>query len=74
MDVQSLLVVCSVWRGPTQSSRVNSANITGTDSCIDRCTKHDVAAKVAGLGPYRQTLYINSKSGDEKVDTESKKI
>ena len=46
---RSLLCVCSVWRGPTESSRVNSANITDTDSCIDRCISHDVATKVARL-------------------------
>ena len=35
--------------GPTESSRVNSANITDTDSCIGRCISHDVATKVARL-------------------------
>ena len=48
VDVQSLLVVGSVSRGPTES---NSANIADTDSCIDRCTSHDVATKVVRLEP-----------------------
>ena len=74
MEVQSLLVVGSVSRGPTESNRVNSANITDTDSCIDRCISHDVATKVARLLPYRQTLLIKSLNGDEKADIESKKI
>ena len=74
MDVQSLLFVGSVSRGPTESSRVNSANITDIDSCIDRCISHDVATKVARLYPNRQTLSIKSSNGDEKADIESKKV
>ena len=73
MDVQSLLVVCSVWWGPTESSSINSAKVTDTDSCIDRCISQDVATKVVRLLPYRQTLQIKSENGDEKADLESKK-
>ena len=71
MEVQPLLVVGSESRGPTES---NSAHITDTDSCIDRCISHDVATKVARLYPYRQTLSIKSQNGDEKADIESKKV
>ena len=74
MEVQSLIVVGSVSRGRTESNRVNSANLTDTDSCIDRCNSFDVATKVARLSPYKQTLQIKSLNGDVKADLESKKI